>query len=161
MDETVKEEQQVTETNDADNEILNTVSDEYLAKKRKKRIITFSSISLVAVLLSLTIIILACIKIDTKPIFISNPTTYEAYIESGTPTFNLGQTDEDYEDFNNLVNDVFETQLLTAIFTGRLGGYEINETNLNFYSSSSTRTGISSDLRSRLNTSYMTNQSNY
>ncbi len=156
MDETLKEEEQpVTEKNDADNEILTTVSDEYLAKKKKKRIIVFSSISLVAVLLSLTIIILSCIKIDLKPIFMTNPTTYEVYLESGSPTFNLGQTDEEYEKFNNLVDDVFETKLLTAIFTGRLGGYEINETNLPFYSSSSTKTGISSDLRSRLNTSYV------
>ena len=38
MDETLKEEEQpVTEKNDADNEILTTVSDEYLAKKKKKR----------------------------------------------------------------------------------------------------------------------------
>lgn len=156
MDETIREEEQpVAENSESDNEILNTISDEYLAKRRKNKIITFSSISLVAILLSLTIIILACIKIDIKPVFISRPTTYEVYVESGTPTFNLGQTDEDYEEFNNLVDSIFKTQLLTAIFTGRLGGYEINETNLNFYSSPSTKTGISSDLRTRLNTSYV------
>ena len=180
LDETMKEEQSVAEQNDNkktteppkeeqsdaeqsnDNKMLDIVSDEYIAKRKKRRIITYSSISLVAVLLSLAIIILACININIKPNFLNdNQITYEVYLESRTPTFNLEQTNTKYKEFSKLMDDVFKVPLLTAMFTGRLGGYEINQEitgedgkTLKFYSSTSTKT-ISSSLRDKLNTSYI------
>ncbi len=160
MEETVKVEKQeqelVQEVKNDENDVLNSVSDEYLAKRKRKKIITFSLISGFTLLISLVIIILACIKIDTKPKFIeNNPLTYDIYLETGEPSLNLEQTDPEYEEFNNRVNSIFKTQLLTAMFTGRLKGYDINETTSSFYSSTSAKTGQSSELKNRLNTSYI------
>ena len=74
----------VTSASDAPEEVqqvLVSVSDEYLRKKKRKKIITLSSILSIVLILSIAIITLACVNINLKPFFIEPPSSYTIVID--------------------------------------------------------------------------------
>ncbi len=133
--------------------VLSTVSDEYLRKKKRNKKITVSIISAVILALVIVIITLACIRIDLKPYFISQPTNIQVYTNDNL-TFT--PNDDNNEEFFNIYEDSFYSTILTAMFTGNLGKYEIVEGPTEaFYSDATNRQGMSSVLKSYLGSNYV------
>ncbi len=134
-------------------ELLNSVSDEYLAKKKRTKIISYSVIMGIVLALCVTIIVMSCIKVDLRPSFIDAPASYNVTIKGTSTSQFIDQTNEKYDQFNEIFDNSFKTQYLTALFTGRLGGYKIEETSQPFYKSFSTV--ITDDLKSQLGENYV------
>ncbi len=130
------EENIVKEENDNVDNLLNSLSDEYLAKKKRTRIISFSIISFLVFALAVVIIVLSCVKVDLKPKFLGEALNYRVNISNSVVS--LDESNEDFNKFNKIFDESFKSQYLTAIFTGKLGGYTIEETYKQFYSSNST-----------------------
>lgn len=138
----------------ADN-VLETVSDEYLRKKKRNNRIIFSVISFVVLALAIVIITLSCVRIDLKPYFISEPTSIMVYINN---SWRFTPNDENYEEFYDIYDSSFNSSIMTALFTGKLGAYEIEEGAMSgnaFYSNASERRGMSDRLRSLLGDNYV------
>ena len=149
MEETIQDQTEQKETADS---VLLSVSYEYLAKKKRKRKITFSIICGLIVALAVTIIVLAAVKTNLKPFFIERPDNIEVYIDGD---MHFTPNDDNYDEFYDIYDNSFKTSILTAMFTGKLGGYDIVETNQYFYSSASSTTGMSSDLINALGENYV------
>ncbi len=136
----------------ADN-VLETVSDEYLRKKKRNNRIIFSVISFVVLALAIVIITLSCVRIDLKPYFISEPTSIMVYINN---SWRFTPNDENYEEFYDIYDSSFNSSIMTALFTGKLGAYEIEEGPTQaFYSNASERRGMSDTLKSLLGDNYV------
>lgn len=133
--------------------VLESVSDEILAKKKRKRIITYSIISSIVFILATLIVVLSCVKIDLRPSFMGDALSYSITID-GKNYMTLDESSEEYDEFNQTYLKSFKTQYLTALFTGRLGGFTITETPSNFYASTSSKTP-SSTLKSELGKNYV------
>ena len=96
---------------------------EQIAHKKKIRKLATCIVSLSLVLMiSITVIVLACVRIDLKPSVITNP--YSIYFNSDT-SFKYYQGDEKYDDFFEEYDKAFNISYLSAIFSGRANGYEI------------------------------------
>ena len=134
--------------------VLNSVSDQYLAKKKKNRKITFSIISIVVLLLSVAIIVMSCVKINTKPAFIKGATSYQVTINNSEKLL-LDETNEEFDEFDKLFDETFSYNYLNALFAGKLGGYDICETTSNFYSDTKNNTGMSTTLKNQLGSNYV------
>ena len=136
--------------------VLSTVSDEYLRKKKRNKKITLSVILFFVLALSVVIITLACVKTNLKPYFLSEPSNIEVYI-GGTRQYSTAPTDENYEQFYDIYQKSFSSNILTALFTGKLGSYEVYESDSleSFYSSSSSKTGMSDTLKEYLGDNYV------
>ena len=136
--------------------VLSTVSDEYLRKKKRNKKITLSVILLFVLALSVVIITLSCVKTNLKPYFLSEPSNIEVYI-GGTRQYSTAPTDENYEQFYDIYQKSFNSNFLTALFTGKLGSYEVYESDSleSFYSSSSSKTGMSDTLKEYLGDNYV------
>lgn len=150
------ETQVINQDENVDN-VLNSVSDQYLAKRKKRRKITFSIISFIVLALATIIIVMSSVKVNTKPAFIDDAVSYRVTID-GKDKLLLEQEDEEFAEFDKLFDETFSLNYLTALFTGKLGGYEINandETTDNFYSDTKNNTGMSSALKSALGDSYV------
>ncbi len=141
------------ESNENVENVLNSVSDAYLAKKKRSRIISFSIISGIILALAIAIIVMSCIKVDLYPKFMGKVSSYQVNISGSTPMTLVENTD-DYDEFNNIYLETFQTQYLTALFTGRLGGYTLQDTQYDFYAKNS-QTVISDELRKRLGENYV------
>ena len=138
-------------------QVLVSVSDEYLRKKRRKKIITLSSILSVVLILSIAIITLACVNVNLKPFFIEPPSSYTIVID-GSERATLTMTDDEYNEFTELFEKSMQVNALQALFTGRLGGYSINEgrpSANSFYTSNSTKVDLNSSLVSTLGSNYV------
>ena len=138
-------------------QVLVSVSDEYLRKKRRKKIITLSSILSVVLILSIAIITLACVNVNLKPFFIEPPSSYTIVID-GSERATLTMTDDEYNEFTELFEKSMQVNALQALFTGRLGGYSINEGRRSansFYTSNSTKADLNSSLVSTLGSNYV------
>ncbi len=148
--------QQVNENDQITKDALTSVSDEILRKKKKKRKISLAVISAVVLVLAIAIITLACIKINLKPYFIESPSRYILVLEGNT-VGNYIEGDDNYEEFDELLNRSFTQSILTALFNGQLGSYEIDEGSVSqtFYSSSESQSGMSSYLSSSVGNSYI------
>ena len=147
---------QSNEQNNVD-QLLDSVSDAYLAKKKRTRIISFSIISFIVFALVVSIIVLSCIKVDLRPKFIDKGASYEIHI-SGQNNLNINPTitREEYDKFNELFLNSFKTQYLSALFTGKLGGYEVKESTKEFfYSNTSAATGMTTELQSYVGDNYV------
>lgn len=144
------------EQNENVDKVLTSVSDEYLRKKKRNKIITFSSISLFVLALAIVIITLSCVKIDLKPFFIADPTNNaEVYIDNKLEFTTIDDASE--QEFLEIYEDSFKTSILTAMFTGKLGDYEINEekTSVKFYSDTTNGSGMSDTLKNNLGSNYV------
>ena len=136
--------------------VLSTVSDEYLRKKKRNKKITLSVILFFVLALSVVIITLSCVKTNLKPYFLSEPSNIEVYI-GGTRQYSTAPTDENYDEFYDIYQKSFNSNILTALFTGKLGSYEVYESDSleSFYSSSSSKTGMSDTLKEYLGDNYV------
>ncbi len=141
------------ETNENVDNLLNSVSDEYLAKKKRTRIISYSIISAIVLVLAVIVIVMSCVKVDLKPQFLGRALSYRVTV-SNREVLTLDENSDEYQEFNDEFARAFQSQYLTALFTGKLGGYKIEETNNNFYSSS-TSTSPSSSLTSEIGENYV------
>lgn len=137
-------------------EVLNSVSDQYLKKKKRNKKIIFSVISVFVLVLSIVIIILSCVKINLKPYFLTEPASIHVYID-GSRKYLTTPTDENYDEFNQIYQQAFNSNILTALFTGKLGSYQINEPDKseNFYANQSSLTGMSDALLNYLGENYV------
>lgn len=145
--------EEVKEESENFEKVLEEVSDEFLAKKKRKRTVTYSIISAIVLALATVIIVLSCIKVDLRPAFIGDALSYRVTI-SGSERMTLDESNEEFEEFNETYLKSFRTRYLTALFTGRLGGYTITETASNFYTSTTSKTP-SSALRNELGQNYV------
>lgn len=137
---------------DVDNSVLRSVSDEYLAKKKRNKKIIYSIICGLIIAIAITIIVLASVKTNLKPFFIERPNEIEVYIDGD---MRFMPNDDNRDEFYSIYDNSFKTSVLTAMFTGKLGGYEIVETSQYFYSTASSKTGMSSDLKTALGDNYV------
>ncbi len=133
--------------------VLNSVSDAYLAKKKRNRIISFSIISAIIFALAISIIVMSCIKVDLRPQFMGRVSSYRVTI-AGSNAMTLVEDTQEYDEFNKIYLDSFQTQYLSALLTGRLGGYTIQDTQYDFYAKNS-QTAPSSELLKRLGDNYV------
>lgn len=134
--------------------VLDLVSDEYLRKKKRNKKIIFSCISAFVLALAIVIITLACVRVDLKPFFLNEPTSIDIHTTEGT--YSLAPNDENYSKYNDIFESSFNSTVLTAMFTGNLGAYTINEERSEyFYSDSDNKTGINSDLSEYLTDNYI------
>lgn len=109
-------------------EVMTKTFAEQIADKNKKRKTLISIISLSFVLiLSLIVILLAIIKVDLRPSVITDPSSI--YFNSQS-TIQYDKNDQEYHEFLKEYNNAFQISYLTAMFSGRLGGYEIQENQL-------------------------------
>lgn len=98
---------------------------EQIAKKSKIKRIIISVVSLSLVLMiAVAFIVMACVKVDSKPSFITEPT--RIYFNNET-TVQYDNEDQLYQDFMDEYNKTFTTSYLSALFSGNLGGYDIEE----------------------------------
>ena len=94
-----------------------------LRKKKTNRIVAFSLLGLVLVTVVL-IIVGACVPVNLKPYLIGSPDRVTIYNQTST----YGEFDADqqkYSQFMEEFDDVFEASFLVAMFSGRLGDYQI------------------------------------
>ena len=143
-----------------EDKIFQSVSDEYLNKRKRKRLISFSVVSVVIFALAIVIITLASVRLDLKPYFLEEGSKYSVVInDSEVATFISNSDNDEYDEFYKHYLSSFYTNYLTAMFTGKLGSYVIERTNDTFYSSwnSSTETGsgMSTTLDSALGSNYV------
>ena len=143
-----------TENTENVEKLLDSVSDEYLAKKKRTRIISYSILLFIILALATIIIVMSAIKVDLKPKFIENASSYRVTI-SNSEVMTLDSDSKQYKEFNKIYLNSFKTQYLTALFTGKLGGYEIDETFDYFYADTTNSTGMSSTLKSSLGANYV------
>jgi len=134
--------------------VLSSVNDEYLSKKKRIKKITYSIILSIVFALATIIIVMSSIRVDLKPTFINNPSSYSVYI-AGTEKMYIDETSKEYDEFYSLYNNSFNISYLTALFTGKLGSYKIEETLEDFYSNESTKTGMSSALKTSIGNNYI------
>lgn len=127
MEETVKIE---TQNENVDN-VLKTVSDDVLKKKRKKNRIIFSVISAVVLAISIVIITLSCVKVDLKPFFIEEPSYFEVTL-NGKSSALLDSQEESYDELYDLYENSFKISYLSALLIGETDGYKIEETSSSF-----------------------------
>ena len=137
--------------------VLNSVSDQYLAKRKRNRKITFSIISFIVLALATIIIVMSCVKVNIKPQFIDDATSYRVTI-NGSDKLLLEEGNEEFAEFDELFDETFSLNYLTALFSGKLGGYKINasdETKDYFYSDTKNNKGMSTSLKNALGDSYV------
>lgn len=109
-------------------EIIEKTYAEQIAEKNKKKKLIISIVSLSLVLIiAITFIVMAVVKVDLKPSVIKNPD--RIYFNSKTSSQYISTTDE-YKDFMEEYDKTFGISYLSALFSGRLGGYEIVEDKL-------------------------------
>ena len=153
MEQTVEKQEKV------DN-ILDSVSDKILAKRKLKRTIISSVILSVVVIISAVFISLASISCSLHPNFLRNADGYRVFI-GGTEKTYIDEDSNGYDDFMKEYSSQFQTSILSAMFTGRLGGYEIKESDTPFYSNNTEKTGMSTTLSNDLGNNYIQLFSNF
>lgn len=148
----------------ADTVKVQSIDDQYMAKMKKKRIITNSIILSLCLILAFVIILLACLRIDLKPRFDNNPEYVDITVDGKTDVISFSKGDERYDEFMAIYNSALSTSILSSIFTGNVYGYDIeyvgtgaSDTSERFYESYSNGSGygISSALSSRLGSNYV------
>lgn len=134
---------------------LKSVSDEILKKKKRKRKIALAIISFVVLALAVMIITLSLVQINLKPFFIETPARYSLVYE-GRVMANYTDGSTDFDDFDSLLNNSFTQPILTGIFNGQLGNYEVlEERGQSFYSDSESQSGMHSNLTDKVGSTYI------
>ena len=146
-----------TEIQTANNESFDFVSDKIIAKKKQKKIIISSVILALVLIVSALVITFANINYDLKPKFLSNADAYDVYLSGNVVSYDKG--DESYDEFMKEYNEIFDISCLSALFSGKIGRYSVDETNFEFYNSYKSGevvgTGISSNLKNSLGSKYI------
>lgn len=145
-------------TQQAHDDTLYSISDEYLAKKKRNRKIIFSVISFVALVLAVAIIVMSSVKVSFKPKFIEGAVRYEITLKENSTAIVYESTDKGFKEFDQLFEETFSANYLTALFDGKLKGYEINskdETTDDFYSDNDNRIGMGPKLKTALGDNYV------
>lgn len=148
---------QVEETLQNNQNKIVSINDQYIAKKKKQRIITNSIILALTFLLGFAIILLSVLKIDLKPRFDSTP-EYVSFVVDNKSKETISKNDENYDEFIDLFNNSLSTSILTSLFTGNFYGYNIEylDSGANnparYYD---TNGGLSSTLLSKLGSNYV------
>lgn len=125
----------------------------YAENKIRKRKITLISILSVVFVLVVAIIVMGCVKVDLRPSFFTKPSQVTIYGENNISVV-IADSDDRYKDFERIYNDMFNTSVLSALFTGRLGGYTIDETISRWYTNSN-ETTFSSTITDALGSNYV------
>ena len=150
-------EQDIKETNSSDStveNVLNSVNEEYLSKKKKTSKIVYSIVLSIILALSITIIVLSSINVNLKPSFIKEASSYNITLDGTENKINIDESSSEYKEFNNIYLKSFEMKYLKALFSGNLGSYRIVETYDDYFSSSSS-TSLHSNLKSQLGQNYV------
>lgn len=142
MEETTTQEVVVDENS---NNILNSVNDEYLRKKKRTKNIIYSSILGILFILTTMIIVFASITVYLKPAFLDNPTSYTIKVTGKNESY-IDETTPEYEEFMKAYESSFKVSYLSALFTGKLGGYDIVEKTDRFYTNDTNKTIAFDDL---------------
>ncbi|MBQ8909052.1 MAG: hypothetical protein IJY90_02040 [Clostridia bacterium] len=146
--------EQTTQTNNNVNEILDSVSDKIIAKRKLKRTIISSVILSAIVVLSAIIISLASISVNLQPEFLMGADAYKVYHTDISEYEYIDDEDsKKYNEFIEKYNDQFYTTILTGIFTGKLGDCKIEESKTEFYNKSGT--DLNSTLKTQLGQNYI------
>lgn len=132
---------------------LKPLAEIYAENKIRKRKITLISILSVVFVLVVAIIVMGCVKVDLRPSFFTKPSQVTIYGENNTSVV-IADSDDRYKDFERIYNDMFNTSVLSALFTGRLGGYTIDETISRWYTNSN-ETTFSSTITDALGSNYV------
>ena len=127
--------------------VLDSVSDEYLRKRKRTKTISYASILGVMLALAIVIIIMSVVRVDLRPAFISNPTYYSICTSNKDEIF-IDENSEEYEEFYDAYKNSFNISYLTALFTGKLGAYTIEESLESFYKKNTKEIAFSSELGS-------------
>lgn len=141
------------QTNENVDDVLQSVSDKIIAKRKLKRTIISSVLLSVVVILASIVLALAGIKVDLQPNFIGKADAYSVYL-SGVNKKYFDSDSESYDKFHQELDMAFETNVLNALFSGRLDCYTIEETRTAFYADDA-RTTLSSAMRSELGSNYV------
>lgn len=147
--------EEVTKNKDNVNQILESVNDKLIAKKKLKRTIISSVILSIIVVLSAIVISLASIHVDLYPQFLRNADRYEINMSGYNYTRHIDEDSEIYQDYLNTINSQFSESILSAMFTGKLSGYTIEESNTSFYSDNSAKTGMTTSLSNLVGNNYI------
>lgn len=98
-----------------------------IKRKRMTRIAAFIVLGIV-VALAVLIIVAACVPMNLKPSLINDPDQIIVYNQSSE--HGRFSSDEDqYATFMEKFNSMFKTNFLIAMFSGRLGDYEVQASN--------------------------------
>lgn len=139
--------------------VLQSVSDEILAKKRRKRLISFSVISFLCLALVITVVTMSVVNINVKPYFIKPSNEIVVTINGTKTTFVKSLNEKDYNKVTTLIDNSFANNYLSSLFSGELGGYDIVENDEQFYSTFSSTTkegsGIHKNLSDKLSQTYV------
>lgn len=106
-----------------------TTSYEDSIKDRKKRNTRIISIVVLSVVFAIAIFILisSLAMVDLNPKFVTKPNTI--YVYDAGKSVSSGQITSDdkvYDEFMGYYDDMFSSSFLSAMFSGRLGGYNIS-----------------------------------
>ncbi len=121
-----KVEEQPQELTD-DEKYAKIQTEKLLKKKKTRRIVTFCGMC-VAFALALVLIILAAVPVSLKPNCLSDGYwEIKMFHGSSVAEATLHESDEKYAEFMGVYNDAFKQTYLTAIFSGSLFDYQIEE----------------------------------
>ena len=121
-----KVEQQPRELTD-DEKYAKIQTEKLLKRKKTRRIVTFCGMC-VAFALALVLIILAAVPVSLKPKCLSDGYwEIQMFHGSSVAEATLHESDEKYAEFMGVYNDAFKQTYLTAIFSGSLFDYQIEE----------------------------------
>ena len=140
-------------------EEMTSMQEAYLEKTRKTRKITFSLILALVLAIAIIVTTFACVKVDIRPKFVTAPDQVAIY-RDGKSNLNFDSSTDIYKDFDEIYNKMFNISYLSAIFSGRLGGYKIVENAgnngqiMNWYTNSN-ETTMNSELASALGSNYV------
>ncbi len=140
--------------------VLKSVSDEILAKKKRKRIISFSIITFLCFALVVTIVTMSVVRVNLKPYFIKPSNEIEVTIDSTKTTFEKSLNETNYNKVAKHIDDSFISTYLSALFAGDAGAYKIEESTsekfyLTFSSTTGEGSGIHQNLSSKLGKNYV------
>lgn len=109
--------------------MTNQLEEAYLQKRIKNRKISLLVVSIVTLALALAIIIMACVNVDLRPRFVTNPDKVVIYTTEVPSGFiSLDESSDEYANFQKVYNDMFQINTLSAVFSGNFGNYAIEET---------------------------------
>lgn len=109
----------------------NSLEEAYLQKRIKNKKIAYLVVSIVTFVLACAIVIMACVNVDLRPQFIKNPNEITIYTDEVPSGFIL-INDENENKFNDIYSNMFKLNVLSALFSGNFGNYNINETMTRF-----------------------------
>lgn len=145
---------EVEKTAQNENSVLDSLNDAYINKKRRIKKSIYSVILSVIFALATIIIVMSSIRVDLKPSFVVDPELYTVCIAGKEKVYE--QSNQKFEEFHQIYEDAFNVSYLTALFTGKLGGYKpVEDINSKFYYTESTKTGMHSDLSKALGNNYI------